>query len=303
MTKMKRTLVTGGHGLIGSAMSAEFCPTSRELDLMNFNDIVEYLRLNDIDSIIHCAAKVGGIGANINNPGEFFYGNIMMNTNLLEAARRCGVEKVVSFMSTCVFPAKASYPLTPEQINLGEPHTSNYPYAYAKRMVDVMGRAYRKQYNSNFITVIPCNAYGPNDNYNLDDSHVIPAIIHKCYLAKKNGTALKLWGSGRAWREFIYSKDIGYLANWTLENYNDAAPLVLSVDEEINLHDLAKEICRQMDFTGEIIYNQQMEGQIRKPSDNSRLRELLPDFKFTPIEKGIRETIDWFLTNYEVCRR
>jgi GDP-L-fucose synthase len=301
--KFKRTLVTGAHGLVGSTIEADFRPTSKELDLMKIDDIKKYLNSNQIDSIIHCAAKVGGIGANINNAGDFFYGNIMMNTNLLEAARTCGVNKVVSFMSTCVFPAQASYPLTSEQIHNGEPHDTNYPYAYAKRMLDVMGRAYKKQYGTNFITVIPCNAYGPNDNYNLESSHAIPAIIHKCYLAKKNGTDLELWGTGRPHREFVFSKDLGFLARWVLENYDDLEPLVLSVDKEENMHDIAKLICQHMDFTGKIIYNQQMEGQLRKPSDNSKLRQLVPEFEFTPLEDGIQETVEWFLKNYEVCRK
>jgi GDP-L-fucose synthase len=301
--KHNRTLVTGGYGMIGSMIPSEFKPTSTELDLMKYEDILQYLMLNKIDSIIHCAAKVGGIGANMNKPGEFFYGNIIMNTNLLEAARVAGVKKVVSFMSTCVFPSDAVHPLSPEQINSGEPHSSNYPYAYAKRMVDIMGKAYRKQYGSNFVTVIPCNAYGTNDNYNLNSSHAIPAIIHKCYLAKKNGTDLELWGTGKPYREFIYSKDLGFLAKWTLENYDDDTPLILSVDEEINMHTVAEEICRQMNFTGKIIYNQQMEGQLRKPSDNSKLRELLPNYEFTPLEQGLRESIEWFESNYEICRK
>ena len=301
--KFKRTLVTGGHGLVGSTIEADFRPTSEELDLMNFENIVTYLTENSINSIIHCAAKVGGIGANINSPGKFFYQNIMMNTNLLEAARLCGVKKVVSFMSTCVFPSSASYPLTPEQINNGEPHISNYPYAYAKRMIDVMGRAYKKQYGCNFVTVIPCNAYGPRDNYNLESSHVIPAIIHKCYIAKQKGTDLHLWGSGLAYREFIYSKDLGYLANWALENYNNIEPLILSVDEEVNMNQVAIEICKQMGFTGKIIYNNKMEGQIRKPSDNSVLRERLPLFRFTTLSKGLEETIGWFISNYDQCRK
>ena len=289
--------------MVGSTIPTDFRPTSKELDLMNLDNVKQYLTDNKIDSIIHCAAKVGGIGANINKPGEFFYGNIIMNTNILEAARVCKVKKVVSFMSTCVFPAKVNYPLTPEKIDAGPPHDSNYPYAYAKRMVHIMGKSYRKQYDSNFVTVIPCNAYGPSDNYNLYTSHAIPAIIHKCHLAKKNKTDLILWGTGKPYREFIYSKDLGYLAKWALENYDDSAPLILSVDEETNMHVLAEEICRQMHFAGNIIYNQQMEGQFRKPSDNSRLRELLPNFKFTSIEEGLRESIDWFESNYETCRK
>ena len=301
--KFKKTLVTGAHGLVGSTISSDFCPTSGELDLMKFDDIVEYLNFNKIDSIIHCAAKVGGIGANVNKAGEFFYGNIMMNTNLLEAARMCGVKKVVSFLSTCVFPAEANYPLTSDQIHNGEPHHTNYPYAYAKRMLDVMGRAYQKQYGTNFITVIPCNAYGPNDNFHLEDSHVIPAIIHKCYLAKKNNTDLNLWGDGRPYREFIYSKDLGYLIKWALENYEDTTPLILSSDEEVNIDTIAREICKHIGFAGNINYDQRMSGQYKKTSDNTILKSILPDFQFTPIETGLKETVEWFLNNYETCRK
>jgi len=301
--RFKKTLITGAHGLVGCTIPSDFRPTSKELNLMNFDRTVEYLNSNSIDSIIHCGAKVGGIGGNLDTPGAFFYENIMINTNILEAARVCGVKKVVSFLSTCVFPAAATYPITPEQIHTGAPHITNYPYAYAKRMADIMGRAYRKQYGSNFVTVVPCNAYGPNDNFNIRTSHVIPSIIHKCYLAKKNHTDLNLWGAGKALREFIYSKDLGVLASWVLENYDDLTPLILSVDKEVSIDNITKIICKELDFFGEIVYDKQMEGQHRKPSDSSKLRSLLPNFEFTPIEDGLAETIKWFIKNYETCRK
>jgi GDP-L-fucose synthase len=170
-------------------------------------------------------------------------------------------------------------------------------------MTDIMGRAYRKQYGCNFVTVIPCNAYGPNDSFNIETGHVIPSIIHKCYLAKKHNTSLDLWGTGKSIREFIYSKDLGYLANWVLENYDDITPLILSADEEISIDSIAKEICYQMNFSEEIIYNGEKEGQFKKPSDNSKLKDLIPGFRFTSIESGIQETIAWFLENYETCRK
>ena len=187
------TLVTGGNGLVGSTIESTFKPTSKRLNLMNIDNIIRYITINKIDSIIHCAAKVGGIKSNMEHLGEFFYENIIINSNVLEAARHCGVEKVVSFMSTCVFPDDASYPLSPDQIHNGEPHPSNYSYAYAKRMLEVQSRAYREQYGCNFVTVIPCNIYGPNDNFDLDNSHVIPGLIHKCYLAKQNNTNFFIW--------------------------------------------------------------------------------------------------------------
>ena len=297
------TLVTGGSGLVGSAIESNFKPSSKQLNLMHVEDIIRYITLNKIDSIIHCAAKVGGIKANSDHLGEFFYKNVIMNTNLLHAAHECGVKKVVSFMSTCVFPDDVEYPLTPCQIHMGEPHPSNYAYAYAKRMLEVQSRAYRDQYGSNFVTVIPCNIYGPNDNFNLDSGHVIPSLIHKCYLAKQNNTDFEIWGTGKAYREFIYSKDVAYIAQWVLENYNECEPLIISPDEEISIATIAQEIAWRMGFEGNIVYNQMRDGQLKKPSNNMTLKHLLPDYKFVPIEVGLRRTIEWFIENYEKARK
>ena len=297
------TLVTGGSGLVGSTIESDFKPTSKQLNLMNIDDIILYISLNKIDSIIHCAAKVGGIKANSDHLGEFFYDNIAMNINVLEAARRTGINKVVSFMSTCVFPSGATYPLTVEQIHNGEPHHTNYAYGYAKRMLEVQSRAYREQYGCNFVTVIPCNIYGPNDNFDLDSSHVIPGLIHKCYLAKQNNTNFEVWGTGKAYREFIYAEDVGYITQWVLENYNDAEPLIISPDEEISITEVAQHIAWRMEYEGNIIYNQERDGQLKKPSDNSKLKSLLPNFKFTPIEEGLQKSIDWFIENYDKVRK
>jgi len=300
---MKRTLVTGGGGLVGSAIESEFKPTREQLNLMDIDNIVRYITRNNIDSIIHCAGKVGGIKANITKPAEFFYENIIINTNVLEAARITGVKKVVSFMSTCVFPDEVSYPLHPDQMHKGEPHTTNYTYAYAKRMLEVQSRAYREQYGCNFVTVIPCNIYGPNDNFSLEDGHVIPSLIHKCYLAKKNNTDFEIWGGGKAYREFIYSKDVSNITNWILENYNEPEPFVISPDEEICIAIIAQEISWRTGFEKNIIYNGKREGQIRKPSDNSLMKRLMPDYKFVPVEVGLQKTIEWFNENYENARK
>jgi len=297
------TLVTGGSGLVGSAIESNFKPSSKQLNLMHVEDIIRYITLNKIDSIIHCAAKVGGIKANSDHLGEFFYKNVIMNANLLHAAHEVGVKKVVSFMSTCVFPDDVEYPLTPCQIHMGEPHPSNYAYAYAKRMLEVQSRAYRDQYGSNFVTVIPCNIYGPNDNFNLDSGHVIPSLIHKCYLAKQNNTDFEIWGTGQAYREFIYSKDVAYIAQWILENYNEYEPIIISPDEEISIATIAQEIAWRMGFEGNIVYNGMRDGQLRKPSNNMTLKHLVPDYKFVPIEEGLQKSIDWFIENYEKARK
>jgi GDP-L-fucose synthase len=297
------TLVTGGRGLVGSSIDSKFKPTRYDVNLMNQDSIVKYLTDNQIDSVVHCAAKVGGIKANSEHLGEFYYENMVMNTNVLEAARIAGVEKVVSFLSTCVFPADASFPLTTDQIHQGEPHPSNYAYAYAKRMLEVQSRAYRDQYGCNFVTIVPCNIYGPHDNYNLDSGHVIPSLIHKCYLAKQNGTDFEVWGTGKPYREFVFSGDVGYITQWALENYDSSEPLIVSPDEEINLAVLIQEIAWRMGFEGNIVYNQEMDGIFRKPSDNSKLKSLLPEYKFVPIELGLQKSIDWFVENYEDARK
>ena len=298
-----KTLVTGGSGLVGSTIESKYKPTIEELNLMDYRSIVNYIDDNGIDSIVHCAAKVGGIKANSEQLGEFYHDNMVMNTNILEAARETGVNKVVSFMSTCVFPNDAVYPLTTDQIHQGEPHPSNYAYAYAKRMLEVQSRAYRDQYGCNFVTVIPCNIYGPDDNYNLESGHVIPSLIHKCYHAKWSNTDFEIWGTGKAYRELIYSKDVGYIVQWVLENYNDPEPFIISPDEEVSIATLAQEIAWRMDFDGPIIYNGKMDGQLRKPSDNSKLKSLLPDYKFIPIEIGLTQTIKYFNENYEKVRK
>jgi GDP-L-fucose synthase len=298
-----RTMVTGGYGLVGSSIESTFKPKRDEVDLKNICDIVDYLTTNQIDSIVHCAAKVGGIKANSEYLGEFYYKNIMMNTNVLEAARLSGVTKVVSFLSTCVFPSDAIYPLTPNQIHQGEPHLSNYGYAYAKRMLEVQSRAYRDQYGCNFVTVIPCNIYGPHDNYNLDSGHVIPSLIHKCYLAKKNGTDFDIWGTGNPLREFIYSEDVGKVVQWVLENYNDAEPLIISPDNEVSISDISKMIAEIMGYEGRTVFNRKRDGQHRKPSDNSKLKHLMSDFNLVRIEDGLRKSIEWFVENYKEVRK
>ena len=297
-----KTLVTGGNGLVGSAIESDFKPTRKGLDLMNIDDIIRYITMNEIDSVVHCAAKVGGIKANSEHLGEFYYKNIIINTNVLEAARKTGINKVVSFMSTCVFPDDVVYPLTPCQMHLGEPHPSNYSYAYAKRMLEVQSRAYREEYGCNFVTVIPCNIYGPNDNFSLEDGHVIPSLIHKCWEACEHQQDFEIWGTGKALREFIYSKDIGKITQWVLENYDSPEPLIISPDEEISIKEIVKEIADIFEFGGEIVFDGRRDGQLRKPSNNMSLKyilnEFLPDFKFTTIREGLEKSIKWFCENH-----
>ena len=306
---MGRLLVTGANGLVGSQFKGDLISiTSKVGDLRNpkiVDEIIDFYTDKErqkeyaVDKIIHCAAKVGGVGGNMKYKGEFFYDNIMINTNVIESARKHGVKKLVAFLSTCVFPDNVEYPLTESKIHLGPPHFSNDAYAYAKRMAEIQIRAYREQYGLNYTSVIPTNIYGPNDNFNIENGHVIPSLIHKCYLARENNTDLVIWGSGKPLREFIYSKDVAELSLWVLENYNDSEPIILSTSEEISIKDVVNVIVEVMNFKGNVIFdNTKPDGQFRKPSDNSKLMSYLPDFKFTPFYIGIKETVEWFEKNY-----
>tara|TARA_B100001094_G_scaffold58842_1_gene54312 strand:- start:8564 stop:9514 length:951 start_codon:yes stop_codon:yes gene_type:complete len=298
-----KLLVTGGKGLVGSTIDCDLRIGS-EFDLRD-PKVCDDLFFNSKPlNVIHCAGKVGGLGGNMNFKGEFFYDNIMINTNVIESCRKYGVKKLVSFLSTCVFPADVTYPLTEKKIHLGEPHISNYPYAYAKRMADIQLKAYREQYGLNYVSVIPTNIYGPKDNFNLDNGHVIPSLIHKCYLAKKTGDDFKVWGSGKPLREFIYSEDVGRLTEWILENYNEEEPIILSTSEEVSIKTVVELIVKYMDFRGDVVWqDDKPDGQFRKPSDNGKLLSYLPDFKFTSIEKGLEKTVNWFINNYESSRK
>jgi len=295
------TLVTGGNGLVGSCVGGTHKPRSSDLDLLDYEQVYRYIKDNDIKRIVHCAARVGGVKENSEKPADFFYENTQMTLNIIHAAKECGVEKVVCLLSTCIFPYEANYPLTTDQIHLGEPHPSNYGYGYAKRMTEVNARAYREQYGLNVVTVVPCNVYGIGDNFNLDSSHVIPGLIHKYYLASRDNTDVTIWGGGLAKREFIYNKDLGKIVDWVVENYNDAEPLIISPDEEISIASLSNEIASIFKFfDNSILYDNSMpDGMLRKPSDNSKLKEFLPDFSYTSLRDGLKETIDWFIENYD----
>ena len=300
-----KILVTGGHGLVGSEFLGGhyYKPYSKDYDLRNPKD-TNNLMLKQFDSVIHCAAKVGGVGGNMNHKGEYFYDNIMMNTNIIESARTHGVKNLVSFLSTCVFPNDVEYPLTESKIHLGPPHFSNDAYAYAKRMADIQIRAYKEQYGLNYKSVIPCNIYGPNDNYDVLNGHVLPSLIHKCYLARENKTPLTIWGSGKPMREFIFSKDVAKLTEWVLHNYNESEPILLSTSEEISIIDVVDIVVELMNFKGDVIYDSSKpDGQFKKPSDNSKIKSYLPDFKFTPIYDGLKETIEYFEKNYNIIRK
>ena len=298
-----KILVTGGTGLVGSCFKGASLISSKEYDLTKLKDAIHMMENYQPVHVIHCAARVGGVGGNSKYKGDFFRENILINTNVIEAARLCGVKNLVAFLSTCIFPDKVEYPLKESHLHAGPPHSSNDAYAYAKRMADVQISAYKEQYGLNYKTVTPTNIYGPNDNFNLESGHVLPSLIHKMYLAKRDSTPMYIWGSGRPLREFIYSQDIAELTKWCLFNYNEPETIILSSGIEISIKDIVMLLAEIMEFSGELIYqSDKPDGQFRKPTDISKIKKYLPDFKFTPLREGLTKTVKWFYDNYPNIR-
>lgn len=314
---MKRTLVTGASGLLGSEIMKELPEsiglTSKDCNLLSRHpsDSFKYeiSKLEEqgatIDTVIHCAARVGGVKANTENVADFYDDNIRMNMNVLNACKEKGV-KLVSVLSTCIYPDApyVKYPLTEDQLHLGPPHSSNFGYAYAKRMLEVQSKAYRKQYGCNFITVIPNNLYGINDNYDLNSGHVIPALVRKFHEAKlHNLDQVEIWGTGKPLREFTFARDAAKIILWLAENYDGAEPVNIGNPEQVSIGDLASIIAKEIDFRGLLVFDSSKpDGQYQKSSSNRKLISLGWKGEYTPLREGLRETIKSFQDRYPNVR-
>jgi GDP-L-fucose synthase len=314
----KVVLVTGGTGLVGRAIAEVIAAEasedekwvflgSKDADLRSMMQTRRIFEIHRPTHVIHLAAFVGGLFRNLKYKVDFFRDNMQMTDAVMECCRLFGCQKLVSCLSTCIFPDKTTYPINETMLHLGPPHTSNEGYAYAKRMIDVLNRCYKDQHGCTFTSVIPTNIYGKHDNFNIQDGHCIPGLMHRCLQAKRSGGEFVVWGSGKPLRQFILSTDLARLIVWTLRNYNDVEPITLSVDEadEVSIKDVAVCIARAMDFPEERMRydTSKADGQFKKTACNKKLRALLPDFKFTSFERGIKETAQWFEQNYETCRK
>lgn len=311
---MKRIIITGGSGLVGTGIRSishrynqyEFVYiSSREYDLTSMEKTREMFETYKPYYVIHLAACVGGLFKNMSDKVKMLEDNLMINFNVVKCSHEYKVEKLVACLSTCIFPDKTSYPIDETMLHNGPPHTSNDAYAYAKRMLHIQCKAYRETYGDNFVCVIPTNIYGQNDNFNLLDGHVIPSLIHQCYLAIQDSGPFVVKGSGKPLRQFIYSEDLAELLMWTLLNYDDEL-LILSVPEqdEVSISDVAKIIAKHMGYKNLIIYDEgYSDGQYKKTADNRRLQELYGSYNFTNIDEGIRKTVEWFVGNYATSRK
>ena len=208
-------------------------------------------------------------------------------------------------MSTCIFPDNLGKEYSEEDLHKGPPHDSNFAYAYAKRMLDIQVRAYNTQYGLNYFNIIPTNIYGPNDNFNIENGHVIPGLIHKLWNAKQNNTPLIVFGSGIAVREFVFSSDVAKICTILLENYDDVSPIIISnSQEEFTIKQIVEMIVEISNFKGEVIFDtSKSDGQLVKKTDNSKLLSIIGDFQFTSMEVGLKKTIEWFFNNYERARK
>ncbi len=304
----KRVLVTGGAGFLGRYVVNKlrdvgcqgiFVPRSEDYDLVDNEAVIRVYQDSRPDIVIHLAAVVGGIGANRQKPGEFFYKNLMMGVQMMERGRLLGVEKLIAIGTICAYPKVTPVPFKEEELWNGYPEETNAPYGLAKKMLLVQAQAYRQQYGFNSIYLLPVNLYGPGDNFDPNSSHVIPAVIRKCVDAIKGGEdRIVVWGTGQPTREFLYVEDAAEGIILAGEKYNESDPVNLGTGFEISIKDLVHLIARLAGFEGQIIWDtSKPDGQPRRRLDTSRAEKEFGFKAKTSLEEGLRKTIDWYLAN------
>jgi len=304
----KKVVVTGGAGFLGSFVVEKlkernpkdiFVPRSKEYDLREKEAIIRMYEDAKPDIVIHLAATVGGIGANRKNPGKFFYDNAIMGIQLMEYARRYEVKKFVAIGTVCSYPKYTPVPFKEEDLWNGYPEETNAPYGLAKKMLLVQSQAYRQQYGFNSIFLIPVNLYGPRDNFDLETSHVIPAIIRKCIEAREKGEdKIVVWGDGSPTREFLYVEDAARAIILATEKYNESEPVNIGAGFEISIKGLVNLIAKLTGFKGKIIWDTtRPNGQPRRRLDVSKAKEKFGFEAKVGLEEGLRRTIRWYKLN------
>jgi GDP-L-fucose synthase len=302
----RRVTVTGGAGFLGSFVVEKlqergcrdiFVPRSSQYDLVEMEAVKRLYRDTRPDIVIHLAARVGGIGANRANAGQFFYDNAMMGIQLMEQGRLFGLEKFVALGTVCAYPKFAPVPFREETLWDGYPEETNGPYGLAKKMLLVQSQAYRSQCGFNSIYLLPVNLYGPRDNFDLETSHVIPALIRKCLEAKERGEAeIVCWGDGSPTREFLYVEDCAEAILLATERYNESEPVNIGTGREISIKDLIKVIAQLTEYRGRIVWDTtKPNGQPRRCLDTERARKLFGFSAKRDFREGLRQTIEWYV--------
>ncbi|MDI6704109.1 MAG: GDP-L-fucose synthase [bacterium] len=301
----KRVLVTGGAGFLGSHLVERLrkrgcqnisVPRSKDYNLVEMEAVNRLYRDAKPHIVIHLAAKVGGIGANRENPGKFFYDNLMMGVQMIEVGRQYGIEKFVTVGTICSYPKFTPVPFKEEDIWNGYPEETNAPYGLAKKMLLVQSQAYRKQYGFNAIYLLQVNLYGPRDNFDPKSSHVIPALIKKCVDAVENGDKeIVVWGTGKPTREFLYVEDAAEGILLAAEKYNRPEPINLGAGFEISIKDLVELIAKLTGYTGKIVWDtSKPDGQPRRCLDITKAEKEFGFKAKTPFEEGLKKTIEWY---------
>ncbi len=301
----KRIMLTGGAGFLGDrvrerlevAGAAEiFIPRRADYDLTDAAAVARAYDDAQPDTVVHLAAEVGGIGANRDNPGRYFFANMAMGLHLIEEARRRDTGKFVQVGTVCSYPKHTPVPFSEDELWNGYPEETNAPYGIAKKALLVMLQAYREQYGLNGVYLMPVNLYGPGDNFDLHSSHVIPALIRKCEEARMAGRdEVVCWGTGSASREFLYVEDCAEAIAAAAQHYDGAEPVNVGASSEITIRELTETIARLTGFDGELAWDpSKPDGQPRRCLDTTRARELLGFEASTPLEDGLRQTIAWF---------
>jgi len=309
----KRFVITGGAGFLGryivEGLQKRGCknilvPKIEDYDFVDTNDIVRMYDDMKPDIVIHLAAVVGGIGANREHPGEFFYKNLMMGVQLIEQGRIRNIEKFVAIGTICAYPKFTPVPFKEEDLWNGYPEETNAPYGLAKKMLLVQSQSYRAEYGFNSIFLLPVNLYGPGDNFNPKSSHVIPALIKKCVDAvESNSDHIDCWGTGTPSREFIYAADAAEGILLAAEHYNGAEPINIGAGFEITIKDLVEKISKITNFKGEIRWDSSKpDGQPRRCLDTSKAKKLFGFEAKTDFDKGLKATVDWYIANKDSLR-
>lgn len=308
---MRKYLITGSNGLVGSSLKkilgdSHVYHTKDEVDLTDSKKTLDYItyhvKNNGVDTIINCSAKVGGVQANMKNNKGFFIENFMINNNVIESSFKNEIPNFVNLLSTCIFPDKnITFPLTPNQIDNGVPHFSNHGYAYSKRIAGYQTNVIKKVLKANWISVIPTNVYGINDNFHLEEGHMIPGMIHRAYLSKQNSEKMVVWGDGSPLRQVIHSDDLVKLILWSLDNWKSDESFMAINPKEHSILEIANIICKSFDILPEnIVFDETKPmGQFRKPA----ITNVPEDFKFTDLNVGINTTVEWFKENYKTLRK
>jgi GDP-L-fucose synthase len=301
----RRLLVTGGAGFLGKQVVRElerrgcreiFIPRSKDYNLVKSEAVERVYRDAKPDVVIHLAAVVGGIGANRENPGKFFYDNLMMGVQMMEQGRLFGIEKFVAIGTVCAYPKFTPVPFKEDDLWNGYPEETNAPYGLAKKMLLVQAQAYRQQYGFNAIYLLPVNLYGPEDNFDPESSHVIPALIKKCVDAVESGEdRIVVWGTGQASREFLYVEDAAEAIVLATEKYDKPEPLNIGAGFEIKIKDLVSLVVELTGFRGEIVWDTtKPDGQPRRRLDVSRAEKEVGFKTKTDFREGLRKTIEWY---------